>query len=151
MGPTSGELTTIRTAGGVWAATQLGHSAAMEAAESEIFLGEMRSALTRQRLAETAAREALIRQLGLWGNAARKLTLPSRLPALPASPLDYPSVEPILKYCEDRELRREILEAYTTRCREGGWLAKRPDNQSLSRPSLRRTKVCCRATAPCGS
>ena len=51
--------------------TALGHSAAMEAAESEIFLGEMRSALTRQRLAETAAREGLIRQLGLWGDAVR--------------------------------------------------------------------------------
>ncbi len=33
--------------------------------------------------------------------------------------LDYPAVEPIFKYCTDRELRREILEAYTTRCREG--------------------------------
>ena len=33
--------------------------------------------------------------------------------------LDYPSVEPILKYCKDRELRREIHVAYTTRCREG--------------------------------
>lgn len=33
--------------------------------------------------------------------------------------LDYPSVEPILKYCQDRDLRREVLVAYTTRCREG--------------------------------
>jgi oligopeptidase A len=33
--------------------------------------------------------------------------------------LDYPSVEPILKYCDDRELRREIHEAYATRCRDG--------------------------------
>ena len=33
--------------------------------------------------------------------------------------LDYPSVEPILKYCADRELRREIQVAYTTRCRDG--------------------------------
>lgn len=33
--------------------------------------------------------------------------------------LDYPSVEPILKYCRDRELRREVLVAYTTRCRDG--------------------------------
>lgn len=33
--------------------------------------------------------------------------------------LDYPSVEPILKYCRDRDLRREVLVAYTTRCREG--------------------------------
>ena len=73
--------------------TALGHSRAMDAAESEIFLGEMRSALTRQRLAETAAREALIRQLGLWGEAARKLTLPARLPDLPGNLIDYPSIE----------------------------------------------------------
>ncbi len=33
--------------------------------------------------------------------------------------LDYPSVEPILKYAHDRELRREIFVAYTSRCREG--------------------------------
>lgn len=33
--------------------------------------------------------------------------------------LDYPSVEPILKYSADRELRREIHVAYTTRCRDG--------------------------------
>jgi len=33
--------------------------------------------------------------------------------------LDYPSVEPILKYCEDRALRREVHVAFTTRCREG--------------------------------
>jgi len=71
----------------------LGHSAVVEAAESEIFLGEMRSVLTRQQLAESAARESLIRQLGLWGNSARKLTFPDRLPRLPESLVEYESVE----------------------------------------------------------
>ena len=33
--------------------------------------------------------------------------------------LDQPSVEPILKHCDDRGLRREIYGAFTTRCREG--------------------------------
>jgi oligopeptidase A len=33
--------------------------------------------------------------------------------------LDYPSVEPILKYCEDRALREEVFVAYATRCRDG--------------------------------
>jgi len=46
--------------------------------------------------------------------------------------LDYPSVEPILKYCEDRELRHEILEAYTTRCRDGEY-----DNRGLMARILR--------------
>jgi oligopeptidase A len=40
--------------------------------------------------------------------------------------LDYPSVEPILKYCKDADLRREIFTAYTSRCREGEW-----DNRQL--------------------
>jgi len=46
--------------------------------------------------------------------------------------LDYPSVEPILKYCRDRELRREILVGYTTRCRDGEL-----DNRSLMARVLR--------------
>jgi oligopeptidase A len=40
--------------------------------------------------------------------------------------LDYPSVEPILKYCDDRALRREIHAAYALRCRDG-----RYDNRAL--------------------
>ncbi len=46
--------------------------------------------------------------------------------------LDYPSVEPILKYCQDRELRRAILVAYATRCREGEF-----DNRPLLARILR--------------
>jgi oligopeptidase A len=46
--------------------------------------------------------------------------------------LDYPSVEPILKYCRDRELRREIFVAYTTRCRNGEF-----DNRPLLARILR--------------
>ncbi len=46
--------------------------------------------------------------------------------------LDYPSVEPILKYCEDRDLRREILVAFATRCREGEF-----DNRPLLARILR--------------
>ncbi len=53
----------------------------------------MRSTLTRQRLAEGAARENLIRKLGLWGASARKLALPERLPELPATLREYASVE----------------------------------------------------------
>jgi oligopeptidase A len=40
--------------------------------------------------------------------------------------LDYPSVEPVLKYAENRELRRTIHTAYTTRCRGGEF-----DNREL--------------------
>ncbi len=40
--------------------------------------------------------------------------------------LDYPSVEPVLKYARDRALRREVHEAYVGRCRGGEW-----DNRPL--------------------
>ena len=46
--------------------------------------------------------------------------------------LDYPSVEPILKHCEDRELRREIHHALVTRCRAGDF-----DNRPLLARILR--------------
>ncbi len=46
--------------------------------------------------------------------------------------LDYPSVEPILKHCEDRALRREIHHAFVTRCRAGDF-----DNRPLLARILR--------------
>ena len=71
----------------------LGHSGVVEAAQSEIFLSEMKAALARQRLNEGGARETLIQQLGLWGNQARALTLPNELPNLPETALAIDSVE----------------------------------------------------------
>ena len=71
----------------------LGHSSVIDAADSEIFLSGMRTSLTRQRLAESAAREGLIRQLGLWGQQARSLKLPDRLPELPEKSIEIESVE----------------------------------------------------------
>ncbi|HUF76622.1 MAG TPA: M3 family metallopeptidase [Longimicrobiales bacterium] len=46
--------------------------------------------------------------------------------------LDYPSVEPILKHCHDRALRREIHLAYATRCRDGDF-----DNRGILARILR--------------
>ncbi len=46
--------------------------------------------------------------------------------------LDYPSVEPILKYCRDRELRCQIFVGYATRCRDGEF-----DNRPLLAHILR--------------
>ena len=46
--------------------------------------------------------------------------------------LDFPSVDPILKYCRDRELRREIFVAYSSRCRDGKF-----DNRALIARILR--------------
>jgi oligopeptidase A len=46
--------------------------------------------------------------------------------------LDFPSVEPVLKYCDDRDLRKEIHTAFVTRCRAG-----KHDNRPLLARILR--------------
>ena len=46
--------------------------------------------------------------------------------------LDYPSVDPIVMYCDDRELRREVHTALVTRCRDGTF-----DNRPLLARILR--------------
>lgn len=71
----------------------LGHSNIIEAADSELLLGEMRTSLSKQRLQELAAKESLIRQLGLWGEQARQLQLPDQLPKIPITTLEFSSVE----------------------------------------------------------
>jgi len=42
--------------------------------------------------------------------------------------LDYPSYSPVLLYCENRELRREMYEAFTTRASDQGPFAGQWDN-----------------------
>ena len=71
----------------------LGHSSVVDAAESELFLGELRVALTRQRLAQSDARERLVKQLGLWGVEARNLKIPDQLPKLPEEEIRIEAVE----------------------------------------------------------
>ena len=73
--------------------TALGHSNVIESAQSELVVGELRGTLIRQQLSEQAAREILIRQLGLWGEQARTFTVPDQLPALPDAPIDFPAIE----------------------------------------------------------
>ncbi|MBX2884822.1 MAG: TolC family protein [Granulosicoccus sp.] len=73
--------------------TALGHSNVIESAQSELILGELRQTLIRQRLSELAARESLVRQLGLWGEQARSFSVPDQLPGLPNAPIDFPAVE----------------------------------------------------------
>jgi oligopeptidase A len=46
--------------------------------------------------------------------------------------LDYPAVEPVLKYARDRALRETVFRAYTTRCRDGEF-----DNRGLILDILR--------------
>lgn len=68
-----------------------GNFSRQRASREQLFLAETRAALTRARLAESAARERLARVLGLSG-AQRGFTLPDRLPDLPAKLMDEKAV-----------------------------------------------------------
>lgn len=71
----------------------LGHSSVIDAAKSESLLAQMRASFSRTRQSEMAAREKLIRQLGLWGENARLLQVPVSLPQVPVEPMKIPFVE----------------------------------------------------------
>lgn len=72
--------------------TAIGHGSLRESVRSELDLAEFRAALSRQRVRENSAREALIRQLGVWGSDAALLTLPSTLESPPEEPVEYAQV-----------------------------------------------------------
>lgn len=70
-----------------------GNFNALARAREQSFAAEARLALARALGQSLAARERLVRLLGLWGEQAAKLSLPERLPALPAAPRELPDVE----------------------------------------------------------
>ncbi|HEX3772158.1 MAG TPA: M3 family metallopeptidase, partial [Polyangiaceae bacterium] len=47
------------------------------------------------------------------------------------APLDFPSYDAVVSYADDRELRRELYEAYSTRASDRGPLAGKFDNTAL--------------------
>ncbi len=61
-------------------------------AREHVFYAETTAQLGAARLTAAADREALVRQVGLWGGDLR-FTLPSRLPALTGKPRNLPLVE----------------------------------------------------------
>jgi len=66
----------------------VGNFARIEAAREQAFYAEATADLARAQLEMQRTREVLIRLLGLSGNLAAMLTLPDRLPDLPATPDD---------------------------------------------------------------
>jgi len=86
----------------------LGHSSSADAVNSETFLAQMRATVLRARQSETAARERLVRQLGLWGMNARALKVPDQLPDIPAKPMGIPFVE---REAIDRRLDVQLAKA----------------------------------------
>ena len=64
----------------------VGNFSKLQRAREQAFYAEAAAQLGRARQAATAAREALVRTLGLDEGQARRLTLPGRLPDLPPAP-----------------------------------------------------------------
>jgi len=71
---------------------QAGNWSALQQAREQGFYAEAQLGLARAVQAEDAARERLVRRLGLWGGQLA-FTLPQRLPDLPAAPRELPDVE----------------------------------------------------------
>ncbi|OWQ90520.1 hypothetical protein CDN99_12740 [Roseateles aquatilis] len=63
---------------------QAGNVSALRLARERAMLGEAQLAMEQARLQASRDREALIRALGLWGDDVAALTLPERLPDVPA-------------------------------------------------------------------
>ncbi len=71
---------------------QAGNFTALDQAREQAFYAEAAAQQARTRQNSVAAREKLIRLLGLWGRET-EFKLPSRLPELPAAPTDQPDIE----------------------------------------------------------
>jgi outer membrane protein TolC len=71
---------------------QAGNWTKLQQAREHGFHSEATLNLARAQMAQVAARERLVRLLGLWG-AQTRFVLPERLPALPAEPADRPDIE----------------------------------------------------------
>ena len=69
-----------------------GNASALDKAREQVFHAEAATGVMRAERARVAARERLVRLLGLWGEQTR-FTLPERLPDLPAAPLAPEHIE----------------------------------------------------------
>lgn len=91
----AGQVADAAAAGAVLA-RQMGRAGnfnRLDQSREELFHAEAVAAFARSRHAAVAARERLTRTLGLWGEDAASLTLPERLPDLPAAPRELTDAE----------------------------------------------------------
>jgi outer membrane protein TolC len=72
---------------------QVGNFSALQRAREQGFYADAALALARAEQQQHAKRERLTRLLGLWGEQARSLALPERLPELPAQAEELPEIE----------------------------------------------------------
>ncbi|MFT5174163.1 MAG: outer membrane protein TolC [Gammaproteobacteria bacterium] len=71
---------------------RVGNSSRLDLAREQLFHAETSAALARAMQQENAAKEALVRKLGVWG-AQANLQLPERLPELPTTPSAADNIE----------------------------------------------------------
>ncbi|RYF27223.1 MAG: TolC family protein [Comamonadaceae bacterium] len=71
---------------------RVGHWSGLQQAREQAVLADSRAQLAQASLAAATERENLARVMGLWG-ASQHLTLPDRLPPLPAEPLPAHDIE----------------------------------------------------------
>ncbi len=87
---------------------QAGNFSRLQQARQQAFYADAAVQLARARQAAVAAREALVRSIGLDATLAEKLVLPARLPDLPAKPV---APEELLKRAFSERLDVRIAEA----------------------------------------
>lgn len=97
---------------------QAGNFSRLQQARQQAFYADAAAQLARARQAAVAAREALVRSIGLDAALAEKLVLPSRLPDLPAKPF---APEDLLKraFSERLDVRIAAAEIETLGRRAG--------------------------------
>lgn len=97
---------------------QVGNFSRLQYARQQAFYADAATRLAAARQAETAAREELVRVLGLSDAQEKELQLPERLPDLPDSPRDPAEVSAAARAARlDLQLART---AYETAAREQG-------------------------------
>ena len=90
---------------------RVGTSSKLELAREELFHAEATTALARAIQGEVAAREALVRALGLFGEQL-SFTIPDRLPELPPQPQEIENIEQkALQQRLDIQIARKQLES----------------------------------------
>lgn len=87
-----------------------GHFSLAQASVHQASEVEARLALTQARRQALAQREALVRLLGLQGDEAQRLTLPPRLPEVPAAPSPW-TADSVSEAASQRRLDLRLAEA----------------------------------------
>jgi outer membrane protein TolC len=98
---------------------RVGNFSRLQQAREQAVLQEANAQRARARLAAATAREHLARSMGLWGPQVQQFTLPTQLPALPATALPADGIEATaLRERLDVQAARRQLDTAT---RQQGW------------------------------